>query len=141
MQVIDAMLQIADSTFQPGLMAQAKRARKLTDDYRLPSETDNSPQALQEIFNRQELRPYFPEYPLGTDLTATEQELVRALQWLQINTARTSSRLRVMILALLSSGAPGNDVALDRLGLGQASGIGERLTRRLVGYALNRTGK
>jgi len=141
MQVIDAMLQIADSAFQPELMAQAKRARKLTNGYRLPAETDNSPQALQKIFDRQELRPYFPQYPLGTDLTATEQELVPALQWLQFNMARKSSKLKVVILALLNRETPRNDVALDRLGLGQVKGISQRLTRRLVGYALNRTGK
>ena len=140
-QVIDAMLQIADSAFQPELLALAKSARKLTADYRLPIGARNSPQELQSIFDRPELQPYFPEYPLGTDLTTTEQELVPALQWLQTNMARTSSKFRVMMQALTRGGSSTNSAAIERLGLDQASGIGQRVTRRLINYALSRTGK
>jgi hypothetical protein len=142
MQVIEAMLQIAGSAFQPELIAQAKGARKLAADYRIPDDAgNNSPQTLQEIFDRQELRRYFPAYPLGTDLTAVEQVLVPALEWLQANTARTSSMARVLIAAIFNGGAAKNNAAIDRLGLGQASGLDERLRRRLVRYALTRTAK
>jgi acyl-CoA hydrolase len=142
MQVIEAMLQIAGSAFQPELIAQAKGARKLAADYRIPDDAgNNSPQTLQEIFDRQELRRYFPAYPLGTDLTAVEQVLVPALEWLQANTARTSSMARVLIAAIFNGGAAKHNSAIDRLGLGQPSGLGDRLRRRLVSYALTRTAK
>lgn len=142
MQVIDAMLQIADSAFQPALIAQAKSARKLPANFRLAEDaTGNSPHRLQEIFDREELTPYFPNYPLGTDLTATEQELVPALEWLQTSMARPSSKARALLSAMLSGGAVGNKAAIDRLGLGQASGFRHRLTRRLINYALTRTKK
>ena len=142
MQVIDAILQIADSAFQSKLIAQAKNAHKLVADYQLPDHaTNNTPQALRKIFDHPELRSYFPDYPLGTDLTATEQELVPALEWLQTNMARASSKLRVLFGAILGGGTPMNNAAIDRLGLGQPSGIGDRLRRRLVNHALNRTGK
>jgi hypothetical protein len=141
MQVIDAMLRIADSAFQPALIAQAKGARKLATDYRLPDDaTGNWPQALQKIFDQPELRPYFPDYPLGTDLTDAEQDLVPALEWLRSNTTRASSKARVFLAAMCTSGTPKDSAAIDRLGLEQASGIGDRIRRRLVRYALKRTG-
>ncbi|MEE8307693.1 MAG: acetyl-CoA hydrolase/transferase C-terminal domain-containing protein, partial [Gammaproteobacteria bacterium] len=42
MQVIDAMLQIADSAFQPALVARAKAAHKLVADYELPADAINN---------------------------------------------------------------------------------------------------
>jgi Acetyl-CoA hydrolase/transferase C-terminal domain len=139
-QVIEAMLQIADSAFQPALMAEAKRARKLPSNYALPGDAaGNTPQVLQDIFRRPEWRSFFPEYPLGTDLTAIEQQLVPALDWLKTAMSRTPTRIRVISGALLALGITRNTEAIDRLGLSGASGIGNRLLRRLVNYALDRT--
>jgi acyl-CoA hydrolase len=142
MQVIDAMLQITDSTFQAALMAQAKGARKLAADYRIANGArNNSPRALQNVFDRNEIRACFPEYPLGTDLTTTEQQLVPALEWLQSSTATAGKKLRVLLAAIFTSESASNRAALDRLGLDRAAGIGDQLQRRLVNYALTRTGK
>jgi len=136
------MLQISDSAFQAALIAQAKGMHKLAADYRLPEDAaGNSSRVLQKIFRCDELQPYFPEYPLGTDLTTTEQELVPALEWLKSNMARTSSRARVLYGSICTSGATRKNVAIERLGLDRASGIGDRLRRRLIHYALTRTGK
>lgn len=140
LQVIDAMLRIADSAFQPGLMEKAKNAHKLPADYRLPEDASgNSPQQLLKIFASEKFKRYFPEYPLGTDLTDIERQLVPALEWLQSNMARPSSRIGTLTGAVLSGGASSNTAAIERLGLDQASGVGDRLTRRLVNYALSRT--
>lgn len=142
MQVIDAMLQITESTFQTGLIEQAKGAGKLAFDYKLPDEAANNlPQALLNVFRREDLQPYFPDYPLGTDLTDAEQQLVPALEWLQSNTARTPSKLRVLFEAMLSGAPIEKNAAIDRMGLGQASGVGDRLRRRLIRHALKRTEK
>jgi acyl-CoA hydrolase len=142
MQVIDAMLQITDSAFQPELLAQAKDACKLAADYRIPGEaSNNSPRTVQDVFDRDELRACFPSYPLGTDLTAAEQQLVPALEWLQSSTATATSKLSAVFGALVTNELTSNRAALDRLGLDQPSGVAERLQRKLVNYALTRTGK
>ena len=142
MQVIDAMLRISGSEFQPALIAEAKDARKLPADYCLADDAaNNRPRALRQVFEREDLAPYFLEYPLGTDLTAVEQQLVPALEWLQINTARTASKARVLAAAIFSGGTDQHREAIDRLGLGAASGISDRLLRRLVRHALTRTTK
>lgn len=142
MQVIEAMLQITDSAFQPALMAQAKKARKLAPDYLIPeAANNNSPHTLQSVFNRSERLSYFPQYPLGTDLTRVEQQLVPALEWLQSETTTAASKIRMLLGAMLSGEAESNRAALERLGLDRPGGIRHRLQRRLVNYALSETGK
>jgi len=47
----------------------------------------------------------------------------------------------VMLGAIVTSDAASNHAALERLGLDAPSGIGGRLQRKLVNYALTRTGQ
>jgi hypothetical protein len=139
-QVIDAMIGIADSHFQQQLINEAKHAGKLEKDYRPSADTcENTPAALLAIFDREDLRPYFPPYPLGTELTPIEQELVEALEWLKVQTARPWSNIRALTAALIRGRRSDNRAALARMGLDQPSNIRERVIRRLVDFALERT--
>jgi hypothetical protein len=62
--VIEALLNISDSRFQPGLIEQAQNVGKLPKDFRIdPRFADNTPQRLQAIAARHP--NLFPEYPLG----------------------------------------------------------------------------
>lgn len=138
-EVIDAMLRIADSAFQPALMAQAKQAGKLPAEHQLSEEsTANSSNSLQAVFRQPEFKSHFPDYPLGSVLTADEQQLIRALEWLQSNTATTSSKLRAILAAMSTRALPANNAAIERIGLSHASGLGQKALRRLVRYALTR---
>lgn len=140
MQTIDAMLQIADSAFQDGLIKEAKAARKLAASYCLPREsTNNHAQTIESIFASEQIRSYFPEYPLGTDLTDIEQQLVAALEWLNVNTEHTAGKIRVVIDALIHGNATDHPGAMARLALDSGTGIGTRLQRRLVSFALRKT--
>jgi hypothetical protein len=137
-QVIAAMLAIADSAFQTELAAEARRARKLPAGFRLPQEAaGNTPAAIESVFARDEVRPHFPDYPLGTELTPVEQQLVVALEWLDENTAGTWPRIRTMAAAVARGGE--HRAAIARMGLDDATGVGERLLRKLVAYALTET--
>ena len=139
-QVIDAMLRIADSAFQVKLMEQAKQAGKLAADYQISNEaTNNTPQALCDVFREPELRRHFPDYPLGSVLTEEEQQLIPALEWLQANTATPLSTFQAILSAVAAGSLPANDAAIDRIGLSRASGPGKRILRRLVRHALTRT--
>jgi hypothetical protein len=80
--VIARLLAVSDSRFQPGLIKQAKDAGKLADDFQLEARfTDNTPQRLEAIRARH--ARLFPEYPMGSDFTAEERDLLRALNWLK----------------------------------------------------------
>jgi acyl-CoA hydrolase len=140
-QVIEAMLQIADSDFQPELLSAATAARKLRADYQPPEDpVHNTAAVLRGIFDRPELKPHFPAYPLGTDLTDTEQQLIPALEFLQASTINLASKLRLLAGAVFSGQRTSkNRGALERLGLDQANTWSQRLERRLVSHALNNT--
>ena len=81
-QVIEALLNISDSRFQNQLIEQAQQAGKLPADFRLDQRfANNLPERLQLI--REQHAALFAEYPLGSDFSAVEQDLVRALGWLK----------------------------------------------------------
>lgn len=80
--VIERILNITDSRFQPGLIEQAQKAGKLPKDFQLdPRFTQNTPERLRDIAAH--YPSLFTEYPLGCDFTAEERDLLRALNWLK----------------------------------------------------------
>ena len=85
------------------MLAAARAARKLAADYRIPDDaSNNSPRAVRDVFDFAELRASFPSYPLGTEMTPAEQQLIPALEWLQLNTATAISKFRVLARAITS---------------------------------------
>jgi acyl-CoA hydrolase len=140
-ECIAALLQIADSRFQDALLASARAAGKIRADYRIPdARRDNFPARLTRALETERAAGYFSEYPFGTDLTREEIALARALRLLESRTGSVWARLRT-IAAALAHGAPGAEhaAALSRMGLAQPHGPSERLQRRLLAFALDRS--
>lgn len=138
--VIAAMLAIADSEFQPALAHSALAARKLSPGFELPAGSrQNTPASIARVFSAPEVRTHFPQYPLGTDLTAPEQRLAGALEWLRDETADLPGRVATAVRALMHSAASGNEEELARMQLLEPAGIGERVLQKLVDYALSET--
>ena len=95
-QVAAAMLAIADSRFQPGLLAEAQRAGKLPADHRIRDEhRRNLPEALYAALAPHRAAGYFGELPYGTDLTAEELQLGRALKRLKARAETWGGRLAI----------------------------------------------
>lgn len=137
-EVAGAMLDIADSRFQPSLLAEAQRAGKLPADYRIRDEhRHNLPEALTDALAPHRAAGYFGELPYGTDLTAEELRLGRSLKRLKARAESWGGRLA--IAARLLRPLP-RDPALaplfERMGLASPRGLRERLLRRVVGIAL-----
>jgi acyl-CoA hydrolase len=141
-EVIAALLNIADSRFQEELLAQAKAARKIPADYRIPDAfRDNTPARLARALAGHRAKGFFSEYPFGTDLTAEEIALSRVLKSLQARTVSFSGKLGAFADALLRGRALDRDLPLlSRLALGRPTTLGERFLRRLVVGALRATG-
>ncbi|QCI15235.1 acetyl-CoA hydrolase/transferase family protein [Pseudomonas putida] len=129
-EVIARLLAISDSRFQGELMEQAKGAGKLAKDFQLDERfTDNTPQRLQAI-EAQHGR-LFPEYPLGTDFTTQEQDLLRALNWLK-SKFKLSEVLELGKATLEAPGPEGYEAHLLRMGLEDPQGLKEELYQRLL---------
>jgi acyl-CoA hydrolase len=138
-EVIDAMIGISDSAFQDELVKAAVAAGKVGRGYRVAADArDNSPARLDEVFSGADIARHFPAYPLGTELTETEQALADALEWLKSQTAGPLQTGRTIARAFAAKPERPYPEALARMGLDQVSSIRDRVARRLVTYALNR---
>jgi hypothetical protein len=139
-ECVAAMINIADSRFQGQLLAEARRAHKIDDAYRVPeAHRHNTLERLREAFAASQRAGLFSEYPFGTDLTRDEIDLARALRWLKTRTATRGMRLRTLVRAVLTRPGPDDRRYLERLGLGDTPTYRDRLTADLVVLALRET--
>ena len=135
--VIEALLNISDSRFQPGLIEQAQKVGKLPKDFRIdPRFADNTPERLQAIAARHP--NLFPEYPLGCDFTAIERDLLRALNWLK-SKFKLTEILELGKAALDAPQASLYPEHLERMQLANPEGLKEDLFQRLLLTGLKAT--
>ena len=140
-EVIAQTLNIADSQFQTGLLADAKRAGKIDRNYSVPSSAaDNLPSRIQAVFQDASVREHFPEYPLGSEMTATERRLLPALEWLESASATRLKRLRLLAGLVAQPHNERHAEALSRMNLARPATLKERISRRLLARALDETG-
>ncbi|MGI9204229.1 MAG: acetyl-CoA hydrolase/transferase C-terminal domain-containing protein [Woeseiaceae bacterium] len=137
-QVIEAMLGITDAAFQFGLRGKAVSAGKLHKDS-IASVPENTLGNVRSVFQLEHIRSHFPDYPLGTDLTATEQTLAAALEWLKAETALPSDKVRTIVNAALNTPKSDHAEALQHMRLDKTSGFKQRLTKSLLLHALEQT--
>ncbi|WHS60180.1 acetyl-CoA hydrolase/transferase C-terminal domain-containing protein [Pseudomonas sp. G2-4] len=135
--VIEALLNISDSRFQPGLIEQAQKAGKLPKDFRLdPRFADNTSERLQAIQARHP--NLFPEYPLGCDFDDVERDLLRALNWLKSKFKLTE--ILELGKAALDAPEPWEFAGhLERMQLTSPEGLKEELFQRLLLAGLKAT--
>jgi len=134
-ECIAAMLNIADSRFQPELLRTAKAAGKLPSRYEIPAEhRNNTPERIVAALKPLQERRLLPLFPLGTDFTPVEQRLVPILA--RMADASQSAR------ELAALGLKGlfhrhqDPEALARLGLDRPRSLADRLYRILLQGAL-----
>lgn len=132
------MLGITDARFQSPLASTAQRAGKLRDGFAPPSAPRNCPARLHAALAPLRADGTLPDYPLGSDFTAVEQRLVKALGWLKGNTSTRGGKVRTVLRTLLATGAidPG---AMARMQLDNPRGLGERLYAQLLALGLRET--
>ncbi|MGE5625350.1 MAG: acetyl-CoA hydrolase/transferase C-terminal domain-containing protein [Bacillota bacterium] len=135
-EVIAALLNVADSRFQPQLLAEAKRARKLPADYAIPEAFHrNIPERLAAGLAPLRAQGLFPDFPFGHEFTPEELKLGKALKRLQAEGAKSTGKLR-LLLALLHSPPKEAALYLKRMGLNAPRSFKEHVFARLVGAAL-----
>jgi acyl-CoA hydrolase len=137
-EVAAAMLDITDSRFQPALLAEAKSAGKLPASHRIADRhRRNLPEALEQAFAPHRAAGRFGALPYGTDLSAEEIALGRALRRLKSRADTWSGKLG--IAASFVRPLPRNRALaplFQRMGLASPQGLRERVLRRLVAAAL-----
>jgi len=142
-ECIIAMLNIADSRFQAGLLAEAKKVGKVEAQYEIPERwRDNYPSRLERQLGSAMRDGLFPTFPFGTDFTDDELELGAALQWLEERT-RSRGRFISSAASVLTSFLRSTDTKmmrlLARMKLDRPQNLREHLYQRLVRHAILQT--
>ena len=139
-----ALLAVTDSRFQEALLRQAQAAGKLPRDYRIPDQhRRNTPASLEKALVEHRRAGLFTEYPFGTDFTAEEIVLAKALKQLRERTSTRLGKARTALGAIASQVVPRSAPAelqpyLERMQLDKPANAKERLAQRLVIDALRR---
>jgi len=134
---IAALIEIADSRFQVGLVEKAKEAGKLPQSYSLPEAArNNMPKALKSWLGPH--KQNLPRFPFGTDFDAIEQYLLPALADLRSASARYPALGALILRGLRGKPASREGDALARMKLRQPEGFRERLTALALCGALRK---
>jgi acyl-CoA hydrolase len=137
-EVATALVQVADSRFQEGLLQEAQRAGKVANRYRLSDRfRGNRPERLDAVLAPYRARGLFEPFPFGTDLTREEVVLMEALRRLKRIVARKRlplpERRHLRTLATVPESAR---PYLERMGLHAPRTLKDRLLQRALVYAL-----
>lgn len=138
-EVIKALLNIADSRFQGGLMDAAKRAGKLEPGYQIPEAfRHNLPERLERQLAGFKQQQLFPDFPFGTDLTDEEVMLGKVLKAVK-KRADTTPQWQLAWAAFrpgASNIPPSARPYLDWLALANPLTLQDKVARALVVQAL-----
>jgi len=139
-EVVEALVGIMDSRFQHEFVNDAKRAGKLPKDWVVPEAARaNTPEHLSNKFAPWRQRGLFAELPFGTDFTAEEIVLAKALRSLQAATQSWPGRVRAFIEALMRGSANAAvQPYLARMGLEHADSPSQIMQRRFLTAALRK---
>ena len=120
-EIVEALVGIMDARFQSTFIADAKRAGKLPANWRAPDAArSNTPGKLAKNFAPWRERGLFTELPFGTDFTAEEVVLAKALRSVQAATRSWSGRIGALADAIVNgSPVPAVQPYLARMGLNQ----------------------
>jgi acyl-CoA hydrolase len=135
--VIVAMLAIADASFQPGLLAAARRAGKVEPSLRLPRPASNRADTIEAALAPARREGVLPDFPLGSEMSEIEQALAAPLTFLKA--AGYGDLTRTLLAGLAPSVvSPLEQSALDRLALAAPVTLRDRLLRAVLLGALRR---
>jgi hypothetical protein len=131
-EVAGALIQVADSRFQDGLVRQAQRAGKLSADYVVPPLfRNNTPQAIEQCLTPYKTKGLFNRFPFGTDFTEEELVIGRALKALK-KKAASKPKIAQLLAQPLACSAATLVPYLRRMRLDTPRGLEERLYARLL---------
>ncbi|MEJ8567590.1 acetyl-CoA hydrolase/transferase C-terminal domain-containing protein [Elongatibacter sediminis] len=141
-ECIRRLICLADNRWQEALRTEAVAAGKLDPHWRVPAPyCENSPTWVRGVTAAWRARGQLSDYPFGSDFTPEEEQLTRALAWLQSHSRNWRARARLVFSAIASAGKASEEshVLLRRMGLERSSGPGDWLDRRLLLVAIRST--
>jgi hypothetical protein len=142
-EVIQALICIADSRWQETLRLSAVQAGKLDEAWRVPASfASNTPESIRQCLLPFRQSGLIPQFPFGSDFTPEEEEIARALAYLQQHTNGRWNKLRLLLQSLGPRGREHQDMrpCLQRMGFDSSTSWKQNLEKRLLCLALKSTG-
>lgn len=137
-EVIAAMLNVADSRFQQQLLDQAKKAKKIPEDYEIPEEyRHNTPDKIVKLLKPYQDQGYFQPFPFGTDLTPDDIALGGSLKAMKGLAAGYPLKLVKGLLLEMIRPIPKSALRhIERMKLTEPASLKERIMRKMIIFAL-----
>ncbi len=138
MEVVAAMINVADSRFQKQLLDQAKKAGKIQKDYEIPEEyRNNTPEKIAKLLKPYQEQGYFQPFPFGTDLLPDDIALGGSLKAMKGLAAGYPLKLvKGLLFELIRPIPKSAQRHIDRMKLTEPSGLKEKIMRKMVIFAL-----
>jgi acyl-CoA hydrolase len=141
-EIAARLLEIADSRFQPQLLAAAKEAGRLPEDHEIPERARrNLPERVQQALGPWRSRGLLPPFPLGTDFTPEEIALGASLKDIKGLMAQPG-RLAGALLRALANEVDEEEARpyLERIGLEHPGTPREKILQQLLLLELEEKG-
>ena len=137
------LICIADSRFQDDLLAKAKKAKCVPEDWQVPERfRNNTPEKIADQLKPFREKGFFPDFPFGTDLTREELVLGKSLKTLKQKSENGKIGLIPPLVSASLCRIPETaGPYLERMGLDHPSGIKEKLMQKVVLSALKISGQ
>ncbi len=142
-EVIQSLICIADSRWQESLRLSAVMAGKLSATWSVPLRfQSNTPETVRNGLQPFRAKGLIHDYLFGSDFTAVEEQIAKALGYLQEHTQSRWSKLLLMLKSLGADGRPSEvfTAHLARMDLESATSVDQKLEKRLLCLALKSTG-
>ena len=130
--VMAELLNITDSRFQDELLAKAKEAGKIPEDYEIPEQyRNNLPQSISEPLVKYKKEELFPPFPFGHDFT--EEELVLGKILKKLKGAGKAAKAGGVFMALKNEKIPKKAMRyIERIGLAEPKNLQEKVIQKLI---------
>lgn len=141
-EIIQALLNIADSRFQQQLLNAAVDAGKISVDYQIPRQyRNNTPQRVGQLVEDWQAKGYFPPFPLGTDFTDEEIALGKSLRKMRALANNPKSMLKALVRSFIHQVDTGEAKHyLERIGLEHPHTSKETIAQHLLLLDLEENG-
>jgi len=141
-EIIQTLLNVADSRFQETLLSQAKKARKIPAGYIIPERfRNNTPEKLEKIIAPSRNIGLFPAFPFGTDFTEEEIVLGKSLREFKAKAKENKLGTAKGIIGSWFSAPPAEAKRyIERMRLDKPRNIREKLMQKVVVNALQLSG-
>jgi len=137
---IQRLICIADKAFQNDLRETAVKHGKLKADWQIPKAyQDNTGERLKSKMKVLQQQGLYPAFPFGHDFTKQERQLTKALTWLKNGQVGWFNKVQLLLSSMSARTSPEIEPLLVLMNMHEAKGFNEKLMRRLLIKALNKT--